>query len=138
MWMVEGAYSSREGFEFPMGHHGLMSVRGGSSMKRLRVVAACVSVLWLIGTSPAAQAAKVFVTEYASQATHTAFQVQYASQANCKVFKVKYASQAAPGKWFYVQYASQADLKIHWVQYASQAKLKVYFVQYASQADCLL
>ena len=51
-------------------------------------------VLLGMGMSQPADAAKVFVTQYESQAKYTAFQVKYESQAKLKVFFVKYESQA--------------------------------------------
>ena len=58
----------------------------------MRQAFALCFILLAVGLSPAAHAAKVFVTKYESQAKYTAYEVKYESQANCKVYKVKYES----------------------------------------------
>ena len=94
-------------------------------------------LFFLLLFSNAANAQKVFSTDYASQADINVFVVDYAPQADLCVCKVKYDSQATgnQGLWSFVKYSSQADKKIYFVDYASQADLLIFFVDYQSQSE---
>ena len=97
--------------------------------------------LWLpllvlgLFASGSAQAVRVFVVRYASEADVKVYRVQYPSEANLRIHWVDYRSEAdGDALWWRAEHASDAELKVYYVDYPSEADLKVYEAGYRSEA----
>ena len=83
-----------------------------------------------------AQAAQIYITDYASDADAKVYVTQYQSDANCIVYETAYKSDNAPGVWYFTKYKSDARATIFYTKYKSDASLIVYFTKYKSDARC--
>jgi hypothetical protein len=83
-----------------------------------------------------ANAQKVYVTSYKSEANKIVYETKYKSEANMIVYETKYKSEAKPysGIWFWTEYKSEADWIVYFTKYKSEANLKIYFTKYKSEA----
>ena len=92
-------------------------------------------IIMLLMTCQPAQAQKVYITRYSSQADLLVWQTTYPSSADIKYYVVDYPSQVNESKnhWYFVKYPSQADIKIFYVRYPSFADKIIMPVKYPSQ-----
>ena len=51
-------------------------------------------------------AAKIYVTDYASEAQAKVYVTTYQSEANCIVYETKYQSDTGSGVWYFTNYKS--------------------------------
>ena len=94
------------------------------------------SLLVLPSLSLSAQAAQIYITDYASDADAKVYVTQYQSDANCIVYETAYKSDNDPGVWYFTKYKSDARTTIFYTKYKSDASLIVYFTKYKSDARC--